>query len=88
VTQDLKPRLSIGGLNRAVRAGVPATVVQRAGYLFETLAWAPFADALERALPARVPATALQTHGRITANTPDPRWTVVDNIQLRRAARA
>jgi hypothetical protein len=88
VAQGLKPRLSIGGLNRAVGAGLPATVLQRAGYLFETLGWAPFADTLERALPARFPTTALQTRGRSTVSAPDPRWAVVDNIQLRRGARA
>jgi hypothetical protein len=88
VAQGLKPRLSIGGLNRAVGAGLPATVLRRAGYLFETLGWAPFADTLERALPARFPTTALQTRGRSTVSAPDPRWAVVDNIQLRRGARA
>jgi hypothetical protein len=88
VTQGLRPTLSIGGLNRAVGAGVPATILQRAGYLFETLGWAPLADAVERALPARFPATALQTRGRVTASTPDSRWVVVDNIQLRRGVRA
>lgn len=87
VIQGLKPRLSVDGLNRAAAAGIPITVLQRAGYLFETLGWGQLAHALERALPARFPATALQTGGRLANDKPDNRWAVVDNLHLLPSAR-
>ena len=84
VIRDLKPRLSIAGLNRAIEPGVPTTVLQRAGHLFSAIKWPRFADTVERAMPARFPATSLQTRGQVTAARPDPRWAVVDNLHLLR----
>ena len=84
VIVGLKPQLSVTGLGHAIAAGVPTTVLQRAGYLFETSGWPAFAATVERALPARFPKTPLQTRGSRPNGTPDARWAVIDNVHWTR----
>jgi hypothetical protein len=71
-------------MRSALRAGVPVTVLQRIGWVFEKLKFDSLADIVQRALPQRFPPALLQAHGRREAGPAREPWGIVDNVQLRR----
>jgi predicted transcriptional regulator of viral defense system len=85
VIQGLKSTMTGVGMRSALRAGVPITVIQRTGYLFEVLKFNSLADVVRQALPKRFPPALLQTHGRRAGGPAREPWAIVDNILLRRS---
>jgi hypothetical protein len=85
VIQGLEGALTAAGMRSAIRAGVPVTVLQRIGYVFEMLRFDSLADIVQRALPKRFPPALLQTHGQRAAGPAREPWAIVDNVQLRRS---
>jgi len=84
VIKGLKPVLTAPGLRSAICRGVPVTVLQRIGYVFEMLRFDSLADIVQGALPKHFPAALLQAHGqRIKGPAHEP-WAIVNNTQLRR----
>jgi hypothetical protein len=72
-------------MRSALRSGVPVTVLQRIGYVFEKLKFDSLADIVQRALPRRFPPALLQAHGKRAAGPAREPWAIVDNVQLRRS---
>jgi hypothetical protein len=70
-------------MRSALRAGVPVTVMQRTGYVFEVLGFDSLADVVRRALPKRFPPALLQVHGQRAEGPARGPWAIVENIQLR-----
>jgi hypothetical protein len=70
-------------MRRALRAGVPVTVLQRIGWVFERLKFESLADIVQRALPQRFPPALLQAHGHRASGPACEPWGIVDNVQLR-----
>ncbi len=73
------------GMRSALRSGVPVTVLQRIGYVFEKLKFDSLADIVRRALPRRFPPALLQTHGQRAAGPAREPWAIVDNVQQLRS---
>ncbi len=72
------------GMRSALRAGVPVTVLQRIGYVFEKLEFDLLANIVERALPKRFPPALLQAHGQRASGPARAPWGIVENVPLRR----
>ena len=87
VIEGLEGAMSVTGMRRALRAGVPVTVMQRIGWVLEKLEFHSLANIVQRALPKRFPPTLLQAHGRRAAGLASQPWGIVDNVQLRRSRR-
>jgi hypothetical protein len=85
VIQGLEGAMTGTGLRSALRAGVPVTVLQRIGWVFEKLQFDSLANIVQRALPKRVPPALLQAHGRRAAGPAREPWGIVDNVELRRS---
>jgi hypothetical protein len=83
VIKGLEGALTVAGMRSAIRVGVPVTVLQRIGYVFETLKFDSLADIVQCALPKRFPPALLQAHGRRAEGPAREPWIIVDNIQLR-----
>ncbi|MGC1522308.1 MAG: type IV toxin-antitoxin system AbiEi family antitoxin [Steroidobacteraceae bacterium] len=84
VIKGLKGAMTATGMRSAIRAGVPVTVLQRIGYVFEMLRFDSLADVVQRTLPKRFPPARLQAHGQSAEGPAREPWAIVDNIQLRR----
>jgi hypothetical protein len=84
VIQRLEGAMTGTGMRSALRAGVPVTVVQRIGWVFEKLKFDSLANIVQGALPQRFPPALLQSHGRRAAGPAREPWAIVDNVQLRR----
>ena len=85
VIQGLEDAMTGTGLRSVLRSGVPVTVLQRIGYVFEKLKFGSLADIVHRALPRRFPPALLQAHGQRVAGPVRGPWAIVDNVHLRRA---
>jgi AbiEi antitoxin C-terminal domain len=85
VIHGLEGAMTGAGMRSAIHAGVPVTVLQRIGYVFEKLKFGPLADIVQRALPRRFPPALLQAHGQRVAGPSREPWAIVDNVQLRRS---
>jgi hypothetical protein len=85
VIQGLKGAMTGTGMRSALRAGVPVTVMQRTGYVFEVLRFDSLADIVRRVLPKHFPPALLQTHGQRAGGPAREPWAIVDNTQLRRS---
>jgi hypothetical protein len=72
------------GMRSAIGAGVPVTVLQRIGYVFEMLRFDSLAHIVQRALPKRFPPALLQAHGQRAQGPACGPWAIVDNLNLRR----
>ena len=84
VIQGLGDAMTVTGMRSALRAGVPVTVLQRIGWILETLRFESLANVVQRALPRRFPPALLQAHGRRAAGSAREPWGIVDNVQLAR----
>jgi hypothetical protein len=85
VIDGLEDAMTGTGMRSALRSGVPVTVLQRIGYVFEKLKFDSLADIVQRALPRRFPPALLQAHGQRAAGPAREPWAIVDNVQLRRS---
>jgi hypothetical protein len=85
VIQGLADAMTGTGMRSALRSGVPVTVLQRIGYVFEKLKFDSLADIVHRALPRRFPPALLQAHGQRAAGPAREPWAIIDNVQLRRS---
>jgi hypothetical protein len=83
VIQGLEGTMTGTGMRSALRAGVPVTVLQRIGCVFEKLKFDSLADIVQRALPQRFPPALLQAHGQRAAGPAREPWGIVDNVHLR-----
>jgi AbiEi antitoxin C-terminal domain len=85
VIQGLEDAMTGTGMRSALRSGVPVTVLQRIGYVFEKLKFDSLADIVQRALPRRFPPALLQAHGQRAAGPAREPWAIIDNVQLSRS---
>jgi hypothetical protein len=85
VIRGLEGAMTGTGMRSALRAGVPVTVLQRIGWVFEKLGFDSLAAIVQRALPQRFPPALLQAHGQRVAGPAREPWGIVDNIALRRS---
>lgn len=84
VIKGLKEFMTVTGMRSAIGAGVPVTVLQRIGYVFEMLRFDSLADVAQRALPKRFPPALLQAHGQRAQGPAREPWAIVDNLKLHR----
>jgi hypothetical protein len=84
VIKGLKETMTVTGMRSAIGAGVPVTVLQRIGYVFEMLRFDSLADVVQRALPKRFPPALLQAHGQRAQGPAREPWAIVDNLKLHR----
>jgi hypothetical protein len=84
VIRGLEGAMTGAGMRRALQGGVPVTVMQRLGYVFEVLRFDSLADIVQRALPKRFPPALLQAHGQRAQGPASAPWAIVDNVPLRR----
>ena len=84
VIKGLEGAMTVPGMRSAIRAGVPVTVMQRIGYVFEILRFDSLAHFVQRALPTRFPPALLQAHGQRAQGPAREPWAIVDNLKLHR----
>lgn len=84
VIKGLEGAMTVRGMQSAIRAGVPVTVLQRIGYVFEMLRFDSLVNVVQRALPKRFPPALLQTHGQRAEGLSREPWSIVNNLQFRR----
>jgi hypothetical protein len=84
VIRGLEDAMTGAGMRSAIRAGVPVTLLQRIGWVFETLEFDSLANIVQRSLPQRFPPALLQAHGRRAAGPAREPWGIVDNVELPR----
>jgi hypothetical protein len=85
VIKGLEGAMTGTGMRSALRAGVPVTLLQRIGWVFEKLKFASLANIVQRALPQRFPPALLQAHGPRAAGPARDPWGIVDNVRLHRS---
>jgi hypothetical protein len=74
--------MTVAGMRSAIRAGVPITVLQRIGYVFEMLRFDSLADSVQRALPKHFPPALLQSRGKRAQGPVREPWGIIDNLKL------
>ena len=83
VIDGLRHAMTVKGMRNAIGAGIPVTVLQRIGYVFERLQFDSLADTVRRALPERFPPAFLQAHGARAKGHLYAPWAIIDNVPLR-----
>jgi hypothetical protein len=76
--------MTVRGMRSAICAGVPVTILQRVGYVFEMLEFDSLADSVRRALPKHFPPALLQSHGKSVQGPAREPWGIIDNLKLLR----
>lgn len=84
VIKGLKETMTVTGMRSAIGAGVPVTILQRIGYVFEMLRFDSLADLVQSALPISFPPALLQAHGQRAQGPAREPWAIVDNLKLHR----